>query len=57
MSSYGGQVFSLDIKNELHNPTMRRLVKVSTYTICYHFFTFTIIGISSYYGLGDLFTP
>ena len=57
MSSFGGQVFSLDIKNELHNPTIKRLTKVTRYTIFYHMFTFSLIGLGAYVGLGDKYTP
>ena len=36
---------------------MRRLTKVTRYTIFYHIFTFCLIGLGAYAGLGDRFTP
>lgn len=36
---------------------MRRLTKVTRYTIFYHMLTFSLIGLGAYAGLGDKYTP
>ena len=57
LSCFNAQIYVLDIKKDLFNPSLRRLKKMAKIGISIEILIFGSIGLISYFCLGDKFTP